>query len=192
MEVYRRVTSGEMRPKGTIILLNGVSSAGKSTLARAFVNLMPDYFHMSVDDFADWVNSMEDQDKKRIIPVETDYFFHRTIAMFADSGVNVIVDHLLHDECTTKDCCAALKEYPVMFVGVHCPTDELIRREEARGDRHEGQAVRQLGFVHSGNTYDLELDTLREDAEKCAQRIKAALDKGKYPSGWLATCRTWI
>ncbi|MGA9226013.1 MAG: hypothetical protein WB217_06725 [Mesobacillus sp.] len=36
--------------KGKIILLNGVSSSGKSSLSKELVKLMPDYFHLSIDD----------------------------------------------------------------------------------------------------------------------------------------------
>ncbi|HET7388325.1 MAG TPA: hypothetical protein VFJ19_16845 [Nocardioidaceae bacterium] len=37
---------------GRIVLLNGASSSGKSTIAREFLALMPTpWFHMAVDDF---------------------------------------------------------------------------------------------------------------------------------------------
>lgn len=157
--------------KGKIILLNGVSSAGKSTLAKELVKILPDYFHFSVDDFDLIIERMEDRENERLIPVETEYFFHRSIAMFSDRGVNLIVDHVIHDEFTRDDWFEVLAGYPVLSVGVHCPLDELERREKARGDRTIGQAKRQLEFVHRDVVYDVEVDTFHEDREECIMRI---------------------
>jgi chloramphenicol 3-O phosphotransferase len=161
--------------RGRIILLNGVSSSGKSTLAKALVKRMPGYFHLSLDDFDLVIERMEDREHERLIPVETEYFFHRTIAMFSDRGVNLIVDHVLHDRFTKHDCLAVLRGYPVLLVGVHCPPDELDRRERQRGDRPVGQGRQQLAYTHADLTYAVEVDTLLDSPERCAERIIEAL-----------------
>ena len=173
---------------GIVVLLNGVSSSGKSSLARAFIELRPDFFHVSVDAFADWINSMEDVPHGRVIPVDTEYYFHRVIAMFSDSGVNVVVDHILNNEATAKDCCRVLQNYPVLLVGVHCPIEELDRREAARGDRNPGQTRGQLAFVHRREIYDIEVDTHKEGAAACAARVSEALVCDELPREWLRTC----
>lgn len=174
--------------KGIIVVLNGVSSSGKSSLARAFIELRPDFFHVSVDDFADWINSMEDVPLGRVIPVDTEHYFHRIIAMFSDSGVNVVVDHILNNEATAKDCCRVLQDYPVLLVGVHCPIEELDRREAARGDRNPGQARGQLDFVHQRESYDIEVDTHEEGVAAGAARISEELMRADLPREWLRTC----
>lgn len=132
--------------RGKIIFLNGVSSAGKSTLASEIIKLEPDYFHFSFDDVDLVIEKMEDRQNEHLIPVPTEYFFHRSIRLFSDKGVNLIVDNVLHDKTTTDDCFDALRDYDVLFVGVHCPTEELQRREAARGDRTVGQAISQLAY----------------------------------------------
>lgn len=173
--------------KGNIIFLNGVSSSGKSTLAKAIVKLLPDYFHVSIDDFDLFIERIEDRENSRLIPVETEYFFHRSIAMFADRGVNLIVDQVLHDNFTREDGLKVLEEYPVLFVGVHCPVEELERREKARGDRNIGQAREQLAFVHQNEIYDLEVDTFSNSIEECAKKVVEVLNNVKCPTGWLST-----
>lgn len=78
--------------KGKIIFLNGVSSSGKTTLAKKLVEKIPDYYHLSIDDF-DWIlEKMEDRENGRHIPIPTEHFFYQTFAMFSDRGVNLIVD----------------------------------------------------------------------------------------------------
>lgn len=173
--------------KGTIIFLNGVSSSGKSTLAKEIIRLRPDYFHMSADDYADWVNSMEDK-PHRLIPMETEHFFNRTVAMFSDAGVNVVVDDILHNELAAKDSCTVLESYPVLFVGVHCSVEELERREKARGDRRMGLARGQLSFVHVNEVYDVEVNTHDESPAVCAERVVKVLKSLELPAKWRETC----
>ena len=157
--------------KGNIILLNGVSSSGKTTLARHLLKRLPDYFHYSIDDFDLVIERMEERDNNRLIPVETEYFFHRTIAMFSDKGVNLIVDYVIHDKYTRVDCKETLSGYPILFVGVHCPAAELERREKERGDRRIGLSKSQLDFVHKEEVYDIEVDTFANGLENCLERI---------------------
>ncbi|MEH7443510.1 AAA family ATPase [Bacillus sp. JJ1122] len=174
--------------KGKIILLNGVSSFGKSSLSNELVKLLPEFFHFSIDDFDTIIERMEDREYERLIPVPTEHFFHRNLAMFSEKGVNLIVDHILHDEDTFKDCIAILEHYPVFFVGVHCPADELKRREIARGNRTIGQAVRQLDFVHQQKeVYDVEVDTFQMSLQSAAKVIAVKLDEMKAPAGWSNT-----
>lgn len=175
--------------KGNIILLNGVSSSGKTTLAEELVRRLPGYFRLSIDDFDGLIEKMEDRESgSRLIPVDTEVFFHRTVAMFSDQGVNLVVDQILHNEETLKDCLRVLRDYPVLFVGVHCPVEELWRREELRGDRRIGQAVDQLEFVHQqGENYDVEVDTFRDGLEECVRRIVEGVQGLEGSRGWKAT-----
>lgn len=177
--------------KGRIIFLNGVSSSGKSTLSDELVRKMPDYFHMSLDDFDIFIDKMEERENGHLIPVETEYFFHRTIAMFSDKGVNLVVDHILHNDFTRKDCFEVLKNYPVLFAGIHCPVEELERREKSRGDRSIGQAKRQLEYVHKNEIYDVEVDTCAESVEECSRKIVEAVNSAKCFDGWLRTIESY-
>lgn len=86
---------------------------------------------------------MEDRENERLIPVPTEHFFNRTIAMFSDKGVNLIIDQFLHNTYTLNDCLESFQDYPVLFVGVYCPLDELELREIARGDRTIGKSKAQ-------------------------------------------------
>jgi chloramphenicol 3-O phosphotransferase len=173
--------------KGKIVFLNGVSSSGKSTIANELVKLIPNYFHMSIDDFDIFIEKMEDRKNNHLIPVETEYFFHRTIAMFSDKGINLIVDHILHDDFTREDCFKVMADYPVLFVGVHCSIEELERREKVRGDRNVGQARKQLEYVHKGEIYDIELSTDIDSVEENSNKVIEALSHEENFTGWSQT-----
>jgi chloramphenicol 3-O phosphotransferase len=91
--------------------------------------------------------------------------------MFADKGINLIVDHVIHDPFTRMDFAQSLSGYPVLRVCVHCPVEELERRERERGNREIGQALKQLEFVHKDEVYDVEVNTYADSVEYCAEII---------------------
>ncbi len=163
---------------GRIIILNGTSSSGKSSIARELLDILDDgvYFHMAVDDF----NAM--RSKRELGPEELDAAlrrtrmgFHRSIAAMAEAGNDIVVDHVLSEPWRLLDCLTVLRPEDVLFVGIRCPLDELVRRELARGDRPPGLAAHQYNLVHSHGDYDLECDTSTASPHECAQRIKEFL-----------------
>jgi len=161
---------------GMIIVLNGVSSSGKSSIAKELVKKLPDFFHLSIDDFDSVIDKMEDRAGERLIPVPTEYFFHRTIQMFSDKGINLVVDQILHDSELLLDFEAVLRGYPVVLVGVHCSLSELEKREQSRGDRRSGLAKSQLQFVHQQKeNYTVEVDTSCDSLSSCVQKILSSL-----------------
>jgi chloramphenicol 3-O phosphotransferase len=166
--------------KGMIIVLNGVSSSGKSTLAKEITKLLPDFFAFSVDDYDIVVEKMEDRENERLIPIETEYFYYKNVAMFSDRGVNLILDQILNDPNTLQNFYDTLKSYPILLVGVHCPAEELMRREKVRGDRLIGQAISQLSFVHKQEFYDIEVNTYTHSIKECAEEIVDIME-GKIP-----------
>ncbi len=97
---------------------------------------------------------------------------HNTIAALALVGQNVIVDHVINDKKHLVECLELLSTYPVTFVKVHCPIEELERREQERGDRPVGLAKSQMESVHANREYDLTVDTSKFNSQECALQIK--------------------
>ncbi|MFG3099219.1 chloramphenicol phosphotransferase CPT family protein [Streptomyces sp. NPDC048182] len=180
---------------GRIIFLNGTSSSGKSSIARELLDVLDDgvFFHLAVDGF----NAMR---SKRVLGAaelddalrRTRMGFHRSIAAMAEVGNGVVVDHVLSEPWRLLDCLAVLPPEDVVFVGVHCPLDELTRRESARGDRPPGLAAQQYGLVHAHGDYDLECDTGTASPRECAQRIKEFLPRRTGPGAFTRLRRRYL
>jgi chloramphenicol 3-O-phosphotransferase len=53
--------------------------------------------------------------------------------------------------------------YALLSVGVRCPLDEVVRREQQRRDRTLGQARAHFDVVHAYTRYAIEVDTSTAD-----------------------------
>lgn len=156
------------RGPGRIILLNGASSSGKSTLAKALQLVLDEPFlHVSSDHLVaagflperreeggpfDWLHQMRPR-----------FFagFHRCLPALAQAGNDLIVDHVIEFASWRQDLAGLLNGLDVFLVGVHCDLDELDRRERRRGDRRigEGRTHVAIDGIHTFGPYDLEVDT---------------------------------
>ncbi len=178
---------------GKIIILNGTSSSGKTSIVRALQDLFEEpYLESGLDKFI-WMLPSRYLDR----PLWDDVLglavqagecghrlvtgMHRAIEALARSGNNVIADHVLVESLWWQDCALRFSQFPAYLVGVHCPLEVLEEREKARRNRTLGQARAQYGVVHGMGVYDVEVNTAISSAEECARQIKARVDTGVPP-----------
>ncbi len=189
---------------GNIVLLNGTSSAGKSSMARALQAMMDlPYLHTGIDHFlervppgfivaSDGVHPAEAEGllavigagprlvEVRIGPAGLRLLagMYAAIAALARAGNHVVVDDVIHDRRVLRAMVGALRDLPVLFVGVRLPLEVAEQRERDRGDRLPGGARAFYDHVHAHGVYDLDLDATTATPEACAAQIKAALEAG--------------
>jgi len=153
---------------GRIIILNGASSAGKSTLAKALQRVLDEPFlHVSSDQLV--AAGMLPQRRDDGGPfdwwhrVRPRFFsgFHRCLPALAEAGNDLIVEHIIEFRSWRTELAVLLADLDVFLVGVHCAVDELDRRERARGDRRlgEGRTHVEVDGIHTFGPYDFEVDT---------------------------------
>ena len=141
---------------GKIILLHGASSAGKSTIARALQNSIDEpFWHVSIDHLRDAGVLPSDRIKRGDFTwrdMRASFFdgFHRSLAAYSEAGNNLIVEHILDTPGWQAELGALLATSDIFFVAVHCPLEELVRRELARGDRGAGSAAIVRYLYHAG------------------------------------------
>jgi chloramphenicol 3-O phosphotransferase len=174
-----------------VIVLNGTSSAGKSSLTRAlqamsarpllhvqmdsFLTMQPPQMNNHPDGFVFY--AIEDASPPEIA-IEAGGFGERlmtgmraAIAGMADAGLDLVVDDVWlggHEQSAYAQC---LQGHEVFFVGVHAAFEIAEARERARGDRDIGQVRWQFDRVHRNTAYDLEVDTGADTTETVAQKI---------------------
>ncbi|MFE1886030.1 phosphotransferase-like protein [Streptomyces diastatochromogenes] len=171
---------------GTVILLNGTSSSGKSSIAAALLDLLDGtWFHMPVDAFHSMRcdKPIADEDLQAEID-RTAKGFHRAVAGMAAGGNNLVVDHPLSRRWRLLDLLDLLVPEDTVLVGVRCPLPELERRERERGDRELGLAALQFDQVHAHGVHDLDVDTSLLSPKECALRIRDFLTDRPRPTAF--------
>lgn len=156
-----------------IILLNGPSSAGKSTLAGVLQKLIKDrknedYGITSIDDFLKMSTGEV---------IYEDYVFDVSSEIcenaieILDSQHGVIIDHAITSERIFKQLIEALRIYDIYLIHVTCPLLELKRREKERNNRCLGSAEASYRYLFPKEGYDLTVDTLQLSVEDSALQI---------------------
>ena len=103
---------------------------------------------------------------------------HRTAAALAETGLDVIVDHVLLEDRWLDEMAELWARLRVLYVGVRCPLEVILEREAARRDRTIGQAEAQFAVVHRRAGYDVEVDTSQLSPDEAAERIVDAVARG--------------
>lgn len=170
-----------------IILINGASSAGKSTLCKALQeHLAEPYIHLEEDRFVYNTYHL----RYLVAGVVEEIFaktmtgYYRSLRAFVSAGHNVLADTGFYSENLVRQCAAELAGLPVWLVGVRCSLAELERREVERADRSVGTAREQFESIHAHAVYDIEVDTSEMDSNRCAKHIKIVVEGGIAPSAF--------
>ena len=176
-----------IQTSGKIIIINGPSSAGKTTLALALQKQIDiPFMRFSFDLFLDHKSLPMEQIRNGTFSWEDmrpPVFrgIHQCLPALATAGNNVIFDHIIENKEWLHELIALISDLDVFFVGLHCSLPELERREMQRGDRRKGEAQQDFQTVHSITAYDLELNSENALEENVALLIQAWRNR-KRPS----------
>jgi len=156
--------------KNKIIILNGTSSSGKTSIMTEFKELAKECYYGIMMDGVHWMlpqkhlvyGKHSELDKQYPLLTEEGkkgFYFNKNgvcqfgeharnisndmidmIKLFASNKRNIIIDYVLFGLEDIKIISQKLKDFDVYMVRVHCEPEELRRREKQRGDRHIGSA----------------------------------------------------
>lgn len=183
---------------GRIVVLNGTSSAGKTSTALAFQELRAQsgelWIVVALDDFlakvprrwvevGEWAGSFARDGMQLVRDGERANFhigeqakrlmraYRRSVRETALAGINVIVDEVSLQEPEWLDWSEALDGLGALWVAVHCDVEIASRREAARGDRELGLVRGQAEVVHRYPAYDFEVDTTVTPVEDVVRKL---------------------
>jgi chloramphenicol 3-O phosphotransferase len=176
---------GDNPPMTQVIVLNGGSSAGKTTIARALQEILPGlWLTFGVDVLIEALPGRGEDPRSGLVlgpdgtvtvrPAfrATEDIWYQGLAVMARQGARLILDEaLLSGGAGQQRVRSLLDGLDVLWAGVHCDPLVAASREAARPDRVPGMAVRQAAAVHAGVVYDVAVDTTADPAAACARRI---------------------
>jgi chloramphenicol 3-O phosphotransferase len=168
----------------SLIVLNGTSSSGKTTLARALLERLDGpWLSIQGDQFLAMTPSRE-----KFTLDEWASFWrgaYGAIAAFARAGNSAVVDIIAMKAFWLSDLAEAFDGVDALFVGVRCPLDIAEAREHIRVDAKDpierraiGIARRQFEIVHEHGIYDVEVDTSLLSPDQCAAMVIDRLNSG--------------
>ena len=174
---------------GTILILNGTSSSGKSSIARAFQGLLSEpYHHLQLDMFRamepqDYWKGWQDQgsDVVALKLAALCRAMNAALVEYSRHGQNVVFDTELSNSDAWRYVLEDLADLPVLMVGITCSASALAKREHDRGDRVIGLAASQFDRIHKDKEYDLMIDTTVTSAADCAITVADWLRQSPVP-----------
>ncbi|MDX2005932.1 MAG: hypothetical protein SFU83_11695 [Meiothermus sp.] len=206
-----KFNSGNALEVFVVIFLNGVSSSGKSSIARALQDLWrTPLLHVGVDSFIDMMPTRfcgdgpdahlglefapTHTEQGSVVEIRQGPYAKKlfagmvgAIGALARAGSDLVVDEVLFGDGMLKEYVRELSGQSVYFIAVNCPLEIVERRERERGDRFVNSARAQFPLVHGPTRrYDLELDTSRTTPDQLARRIYEYVASVAHPQGFLA------
>lgn len=158
-----------------VLVLNGASCSGKSTLAAALQTALPtprrivalDTYFTMLPDQSRPVTEQQVYDASLLL--------NAALSALCAQGESVIVDHVITSARVFTALADALRGVRVTMVKITCANEELLRREAARPERVPGTALDSATHLFPQEGYDLIADTTSSAPETCAARIAASL-----------------
>lgn len=150
---------------GKIIIINGPSSSGKTTLALASQKQLDvPFIRFSFDLFLEHKAFPTEQIRNGTFSwdlIRPSVFrgIHQCLPALATAGNNIIFDHIIETKMWLDQLVSLISELDVFFVGLHCSLPELEQREIQRSNRRKGEARLDFQTIHSITSYDLELNS---------------------------------
>ena len=166
--------------KGRIVFLNGVTSAGKTSIVEALQARREVFFYVVANDlFQEMIGENYLRDDYWRYLGEAVILMYHTARLFSDMGKNVLIDGILVEREGVSPHYARLREIlkgnPLDVVEVYCPLDICRRRNIARGDRYETQSEEQAALMAKDIRYSLRVDTSALSPDECADAILRGL-----------------
>ena len=159
-----------------IILLNGPSSSGKSTLSKTMQALIEEkrnenYAVVSIDDFMK-ISTEETIYEDDVYDISGDMCAAALDRLTTAQGV--IIDHVITSQRIYQQLMDMLGQYPIRTVHVTSPLEVLLQREYARKNRCLGSAEASFTYLYPKEGYDLTVDTSAMTSVQCAEKIMNA------------------
>jgi chloramphenicol 3-O phosphotransferase len=171
--------------EAAVVVLNGGSSSGKSSLAACLQRrLEGTWLSLGIDDLIRALShgpldtgaggTLEISPDGAVVVTEAfraaELAWYDGLAAMARAGASVIIDEVfLGGGSSQARLQAALGGLSVIWVGVHCDPAVAESREIQRADRNVGMARAQAERVHRGVVYDFVVDTSNATPEECAE-----------------------
>jgi len=192
---------------GIIIVLNGPSCSGKTSIQKEFQRIMmpelwvkiginnlfeqvmPDIIIDTISFWQSsnsirWIEKSEDAHGNPLVTLHVGvegekvaYAMNSAIAGYAANGCNVIVDYVAYDKAWLADLEKKCASFKTYYVAVEIALDILEQREKMRGTFPVGYARSHYVGVYGDKKYDLVVKSGEDTVSEIAAQIRSYITK---------------
>ena len=185
-----------MSQQPLLIVLNGASSSGKTSTARAIQQLLGSGCVITgLDDILERTQPFGPESHNALDAIARSarilWFqatdgrlklfkqLHHEVIALAQTGHDVVVEIAYMDRRALLDAAVQFAPLDGLLVGMKPPLEISEAWETARTDRPRGQARKHYDLVHAHNNYDLLIDSSKMSPQECASAIIEYLQQSK-------------
>ena len=182
--------------KTRLILLNGTSSAGKTSIVNSLhAKLTEPYLNIGLDKFLNilpercfqqpqWNEIMGLSHTAGPLGHQLISGMHHSIAAMLKRGNSVIADHVMIERKWVEEAAELFSQFEAFWIGIRCPVEVIEQREKERKNRTLGSARLQFDVVHAWAEYDLEIDSSKSTPDESAETIIQFIETGAKPDAF--------
>ena len=150
--------------KGRIIFLNGVTSAGKTSIVESLQDQEEIFFYVVANDlFQEMVGDNYLRKNYWKYLSEVIIMMYHTAKLYSDMGKHVLIDGILVEREEIRphyhQLLEILKNNPLDLMEIYCPLDICRQRNLIRRDRYESQSQEQHDLMAENIQYSARVDT---------------------------------
>ena len=166
-----------------VIILNGPSCSGKSSIAKELQNIDSQLCHIQIDEIAgiyfnmfkpDYPHAVEFNEERINRQIAIREILINTALTMLNQGFSVCIDTGF-DEPMAKDhydyYINKLQNYNPLVVRITCSNSELERREKSRKDRMQGLALKQVEEGIYDLPHDISIDSSSISSKEIADYL---------------------
>ena len=169
--------------QGTVVLLSGPSSTGKTSIAECLRRLTPrpavflngDELDLPSESLA--VTTLRALPARLVVPMEEKFHlgYFGALVAFASNGLHAIGEVLFKSPESFATFTRSVASVPSLVVHVTCDLEIRRAREVERGDRAPGTTDLTAGQEWTPDRFDLTIDTSHTEPMAAATAIAARL-----------------
>lgn len=164
-----------------IILLNGTSSSGKSSIIASLLNKLDNlYFVFGIDKFLEpsMPPKLDMTVPEHLVVLDKSIrAFNEALKAYSNNIEFIIIDYVMQNPKWIHEVAKSLDGTDVFFVGVTAPLEIIEEREKKRPDRRPGTARSQYAQMQKYQ-YDLIVDSSTMNPDAAADLIIKNLKPG--------------
>ena len=161
------------------IIIRGPAAVGKTTIAQALKETLPEYVLLSIDMFRHMISKESTAFRRTIARNVGEYFLKQV----TENGLPVILEEVFHDDYHERMLgILNEKEYRILGIFVDAPKDVLLSRNRNRSKVKSEEVILRFAGQSKAKDGELIIDANRHSAAEIVEQIVIKVEELRLSS----------